>query len=94
MLISETFNELIQYVRVHFATEESILKKCKYPDLENHIKEHINFIEELVNIANESTEGDHSIPDEILPFLTNWLTKHILEVDMGYSKYMKNTSVK
>ena len=35
-------------VRNHFSTEEMVLKKSAYPDLQEHIKEHRDFSAKLV----------------------------------------------
>ncbi len=44
---------LAMYVNHHFKLEEQYMKKYKYPDTQEHIKEHHAFIKELKEFRNE-----------------------------------------
>jgi hemerythrin len=79
----ELLDEAAQFARTHFHSEEYLLRKFKYIDLENHLEEHRQFEETLSNLLFEAIDGKVS-SQGFANFLSNWLKDHILETDMKY----------
>lgn len=80
---------LIDYTKYHFEFEEKLMEKYSYPDLEIHKEEHLEFVENIINLKNELKEG-HEI-DVILgsmAFIAEWIFKHIAKSDAEYSRYI------
>ena len=86
--------ELIQYTRIHFAVEESLMRMLDYPNYELHKKHHEMLIEQIYQLHKKLVHGNKSISFELLHFLKKWLTKHIMEEDMEYSPFMLGKGVK
>lgn len=80
-------NDLGEYTRVHFATEESLMHATEYPGYEEHKRQHDDLIEQLKDLQVKLDAGSHSISFELLHFLKVWLTKHIIESDKLYGPY-------
>jgi len=73
-------DRLVDYTRIHFAVEESLMRIFEYEDYENHKAEHEQLIEE-----------DHrKISFKLLHFLKMWLTQHIMHSDQEYSEHFLN----
>jgi hemerythrin len=81
--------ELVDYARVHFALEQTLMRVGKYPEYEAHCKLHKDLVEEVEALQKKIASGRAAISFELLQFLRNWLTKHILNEDMKYGAFFK-----
>ena len=88
-----TLNELAEYTRIHFAVEESLMRVLDYPDYEEHKRHHEQLIDQINELQTKVASGKHA-SFELLHFLKNWLTRHILEEDMEYAPHMLKKGIK
>lgn len=79
----DILNELAVYAREHFASEEEILERCAYPQLEQQRQDHIRYEERVTDVLSEATFGKLG-KAELLEFISSWWTQHILVGDMAY----------
>ena len=84
--LDKVLNELIEYTRVHFSTEEKYFEKCNYPGTEEHIAEHMKLIEQVLDFKRRF-DNDEDIISEFLDFIKSWLDDHLKTMDQ---KYVKN----
>jgi hemerythrin-like metal-binding protein len=84
-VVSWVLDEMVNYTLSHFQREEELLEKCNYPDLENHRRIHHNAVTKIKEIRQQYNLGlrDH-IETELIAFLSNWLSDHILGEDRKY----------
>lgn len=78
------FDELVDYTRYHFETEEAIWHTHLAGDaLEvSHQDTHRGFIETVLRLKSEqATRPLEELAEEALGFLARWLAAHILETD-------------
>jgi hemerythrin-like metal-binding protein len=88
MLYSIISDTVKNYSRVHFITEEHLLKAAKYPGFENHIEMHRKLMLEIELIEYVAiTEND---PKPLMNFLKKWWIEHINVQDMDYVPYLRN----
>jgi hemerythrin-like metal-binding protein len=86
-MIQATFEKIAEYIKVHFESEEKLLKDIKYPERSGHIQKHralANKFEQIVQKSHTYSSEEH---DKIALFLYRWLTNHILKEDMDYKSY-------
>ena len=88
-IINTVLESLIRYTKEHFSSEENYLEKCKYPELGNHQLEHKNFIDKLSEVENKQGSARIFLTIEIMEFLKDWLSNHILISDKKYIQYLK-----
>ena len=81
-------DELVDYTRIHFAVEESLLRILDYPDYESHKAKHEKLIEQVQQFRQRLTEQGRASTFELLHFLKQWLTVHILESDREYTTHL------
>lgn len=86
-------NEIAEYTRVHFATEESLMRATNYPDYDVHKAQHEDLIAQVQDLQAKLDAGSHAISFELLHFLKTWLTKHIIESDKQYGPYFLSRGV-
>jgi len=80
-------DELIDYSHYHFDCEEHWMVETLYPDLENHKIEHELFKKRAYEFKlNYVQNATYSV--EILSFLSNWITQHILETDAKFGSFL------
>ncbi len=91
-IVVKVSNELISYTEYHFANEEESMRSAKYPDVEEHIAEHVRLKRDVLEfestINNEFPKGT----SELYRFLREWLVEHIQSMDKKYAQFLqKNT---
>ncbi|MEK7991037.1 MAG: bacteriohemerythrin [Thiotrichaceae bacterium] len=86
--------ELSQYTVIHFSVEESLMRILGYDDYEEHKKHHEELTLQVIELSDKVKAGKLSTSMELLKFLKNWLTKHILIEDKRYTAHFIECGVK
>ncbi|HCM27558.1 MAG: hypothetical protein A2Z99_21625 [Treponema sp. GWB1_62_6] len=89
LVLDEIINELIAYTFVHFNTEEEFFSQFGYPEAENHMTEHRQFIEKVDSFHRDFVAKKIGVSVGILDFLTDWLKSHILNRDKAYGPFLR-----
>jgi hemerythrin len=77
--------ELKDYTVYHFNSEEEYMKSVGYKKFFSHKVEHDDFIARINGIDLEQMdENQEQSLRELIEFVFNWITGHILGRDMGY----------
>ncbi len=92
--LESLFEILLDYTDNHFRREETLMRDNGYPGLEGHIKSHQDLRNEVEGMHQRFINGDQGqICLDLLGFLNNWLTFHILETDMAYRIYFEQRGI-
>jgi hemerythrin len=94
----EYFNLVIQkavkYIKIHFATEEKIMRAIKYPGFAEHKMAHDLFVLKVIeNIENYEIEKHHTLYS-FTKFLKDWVLSHIAVMDKQYFTYIKQIATR
>lgn len=76
---------LLEYMRTHFADEEALLRRAKYPDLEKQVSEHAEFARIVRGWLAAPVLPN---PKEVLAVVERWLVVHITQSDAAYVPYV------
>ncbi|MGA0394842.1 MAG: bacteriohemerythrin [Rhodospirillales bacterium] len=88
--IAATIDCLIKYVDEHFEREERYMEQAGYPDFKSHCLAHADFTSIIQMLHKLYTKDPMSVDvPKVLKFLSDWLTQHILKIDMNYVPYVK-----
>ncbi len=90
---AEILNQLVEYTRIHFATEESLMRIFDYPDYDEHKAQHETLLQEAGDLQKKVAAGA-AISFQLLHFLKMWLTQHILDSDKQYTKHFVGHGIK
>ncbi|XCN71439.1 MAG: bacteriohemerythrin [Candidatus Electrothrix aestuarii] len=93
-VLGEILNGLIAYTASHFQTEENYFRQVKYPDAEEHKKEHVAFVQKVSEFKQEFDAGRATVSVNVLQFLSKWLQTHIKVADQKYSSYLNEKGIK
>lgn len=85
--------DLVKYTKVHFSNEEVLLRKHTYPRLAEHLAAHDTFRARIVEIEHGLNSGSLALSIGTTAFLRDWLTGHIVGLDMLYKDYLTKKGV-
>ena len=89
----EYFKKVIQkavnYVKVHFATEERIMVATKFPGYNEHKKAHDTFVLNVVNSIRDFETSKKFSLTLFTKFLKEWVLTHIAIMDKQYFSHLK-----
>jgi hemerythrin len=93
--VTRTLSFLIEYTDMHFTTEEGIMTKAGYPELDVHKAKHDELRQTVANlIADYEEEGETAALDGAVDtFLGNWLIDHIRQTDQVFGWYVKEKGI-
>jgi len=87
--LKQILNELIEYARIHFSTEEKYFNDFHYKYKEEHEREHERLILRVLNFYNQFEKQDVKIIKKLIDFLKDWLKNHLKTHDFKYAKIFK-----
>lgn len=87
-------DNLINYTKEHFTTEENFFQKFDYKEKNAHKLEHDNFVRKAVEFKKSYDSGNTVISSEVLNFLSTWIKNHILVSDKKYSEFLNSKGIK
>ena len=87
----KTIDLLEEYIVKHFADEEELQRKNKYPEYESHKKMHELYIGEFQKLKKEFADNGHSLKFtmDLNNSLINWIVKHIKSADVELGKFLR-----
>jgi hemerythrin-like metal-binding protein len=80
---------LVKYTVKHFKNEEILMTKYIYPHFEEHKDEHEKLLQQVGEFIEDNKNGKKAFSIELLSFLDNWISNHILQTDMKYKSFFK-----
>lgn len=87
--VTNMISEINDYSKLFFATEEKILRRLKYPDLETHSKAHRQFVKNAISLRREIAEDINNLTMEVIVELRDWLLDHIETSDSLYVPFIR-----
>jgi len=87
--LKEIFSELIEFVRVHFSTEEKYFEKWGYPYAQEHMIEHEKLIINTLKYQMKFEKIGGKVVPELLKFLEDWFENHLKKHDFKYRDYFR-----
>ena len=92
--VDAILQKLVEYALVHFASEESLMHKHRYPALFTHRTQHEMFRKKVAQFLEDHRAGKSGVPVLLLFFMQDWLRQHVLRTDKLYSAYLNGRGVR
>ncbi len=89
----QILEKLADYTVSHFGYEEQLFDEHEYPVGDVHKKIHQDLVAKVVEFKSEFDQGKAALSMELMTFLTDWLTDHILKTDMEYVPFLKEKGI-
>jgi len=87
--VPQILEKLVDYIQLHFTTEEEIMRRGNYPALDKHYQEHHEMTGEVLEFRKNYSKNHEVSPSEVLGFLCDWLKNHILVSDKEFGRFLK-----
>lgn len=91
--IGRIINELTNYTKIHFATEERYMEAHNYPALSSQKVEHQRFIQKVGEFKQDFESGKIALSLNVANFVKDWLSSHILGSDKNYGPFLNAKGV-
>jgi len=92
--LADVLNEMTEYANYHFETEEKYMLDIDFNDYSNHKTQHVEFKKKTADFCFDAIKSKEKVPSEMLLYLKDWLTNHILKSDMQYKSYVNEQGYK
>jgi hemerythrin len=86
--------DLIDYTKTHFAHEEELMRGIGYRGLAAHEKEHRELFDAVAERMARCEAGQHAGHDDLVLFLRDWLTHHIMGTDRALGRALNQAGVR
>ncbi len=90
----QALQELIAYTQTHFADEERLMQQHGYTEFSAHKPIHEKLIAQVLEFEREFKAGRAGLNMELMEFLKDWLTEHILKTDVKYGRELCRKGVR
>jgi hemerythrin len=85
----EALERLLEYTRLHFASEEKLLAEHHYPGLDAHREEHRKLETAVAALRAElHAHATRTTPLKLNLLATIWLMEHITQADREYARFI------
>lgn len=91
--VAQVLKDLIAYTQYHFDEEENYMHQAGFPHLKEHMKIHREIINSIGGYLMKLKNGQKVSVFQLISFLRDWLTKHILVEDMKYKTFIENSEI-
>lgn len=88
--VGRVLEELLGYTRYHFYAEETLMQEVGYPGYASHKQEHEQLMAEVQRQLEAFKRGDKILSIDLLEFMNDWLSQHILQSDLQISEHLRN----
>jgi hemerythrin len=85
LVLEPTLQELASYTVYHFQTEEKYMQKFNYPGYLAHKMKHDAFVKKVSDFQKDYHAGRLGLSLDLMNFLKEWVTTHIMDTDHQYS---------
>ena len=90
-VVSGILASLIKYTTTHLRTEEDLMLRLKFPNLEGHKRGHEKFIADLLGLKQKFEGGSITVASQLSTVLRDWLSLHIRRNDKELHKFLKHS---
>lgn len=91
--VSQLLEQLIEFTSMHFASEEKLMERTRFPGLAAHYAAHREILEEILQAAQHVQHGDGLKMRPLLLNLRDWYVVHIEEMDREYGPWLNERGV-
>ena len=84
-----SINALASTLKQHLQEEDVLMQRLNYPGLADHRREHEAFGQRFHQLHQSLDTGSPKAAAEVLEFVADWVTHHILRFDKALAEYVK-----
>lgn len=91
--VDELLDRFIDFTKVHFASEASLMRLYQYSHFGAHVHEHDRTLEQLDALRTDWRSGLVNLTLERIDLLSEWIEDHITSADRAFGRYLVRLGV-
>lgn len=91
--VSQLLDQLVEFTRMHFASEERLMEQTEFAGLAEHRAEHHRLLAQGLQLAHRLQYGEGVDLSSLLSFLRTSYTEHIADLDQQYGPWLNERSI-
>ncbi len=92
-LLERTLSQLTEFTRVHFSSEELMMRLHAYPQLELHAAAHAKLLEQVRSIKDRLDRDGPQDALGVVQELHGWLVNHIQSMDQAFALWCAKNGI-
>lgn len=84
----EILDQLLDYSKMHFMSEQLLMRLYEYDDYEGHVADHDRMLQEMEAMRDNYRNGEGPFDRETVDALIRGLTAHIRRTDEALGRYL------
>ncbi len=88
--VEALLQQLAEFTRVHFATEEVMMRLYAYPEFARHQLEHARLVEQIDHVRAEFAQGQFQPSRSFASALRHWFTEHVRSHDTALARFVRD----
>jgi len=84
---------MASYALIHFSAEEKLMQDKGYPELSAHKAQHDAFKQKVSDFEAKVSGNKLGVTLEVMNFLKDWLSNHIMTIDKKYGPFLNERGV-
>lgn len=92
--ISELLDQLIEFTRMHFSSEEQLMEQSGFDGLEEHRAAHHRMLAEILQGAHRLQYGDGVQLRPLLCGMHDGFLEHIESIDQSYGPWLRDRGIR
>jgi len=89
--VEALLQQLSEFTRVHFATEEIMMRLYAYPEFARHQLEHARLVEQIEQVRSEFAQGHVQPTRSFAAALHHWFTDHVRSHDVALARFVRES---
>jgi hemerythrin len=91
-ILEDLLARLVEHTHSHFAHEEQLMERIRYPSYRQHQQEHADLCSKVRAMRDRSASGEKTMTIEVMQFIIDWLKDHTITSDQRFGEYMKTSA--
>lgn len=91
--VSKLLDQLIEFTRMHFASEEYLMEQAGFPELAEHRRLHHSILAQILEAAHRLQYGEGVEIRPLLCYLRDWFIEHIESTDRLYGPWLNEQGI-
>ncbi len=94
VVMGDILAQLADYTESHFVFEESLMARYEYPGYQSHRETHDRMRDKVMALRDDHQAGRVVVSLEVMAFLKDWLSGHILGTDHLYKDFFQHEGLR
>ena len=89
--VEALLQQLAEFARVHFATEEIMMRLYAYPEFGRHQLEHAKLLDQIDEVRAEFASGNVQPTRSLATAMQHWFAEHVRTLDAALAHHVRET---